>query len=342
MLRLQVASCSLGPVKRPSRRRIIIYAVVAFLLLVILVGPFLVPVRPLEGTFPPQELADADSRFVAMGDAVGTARLDVHYKDTGTGDPGIVMLHGFGGSTFSWRDALPALASERRVVAFDRPGFGLTTRPLPGEWTDGNPYSMESQVGLTIGMMDELGLDEAVLVGHSAGAAVALQTALSHPERVKALVLVAPAVYGGGPPSWIKPLLRIPQIRRLGPLVARRLTGSLESVLDRSYADSSLITPEVREGYKKPLQVDDWDRGLWEFTLAAGNGDLADRLNEVSVPTMVITGDSDRIVSPDDSRRVAAAIPGAELVVVPKAGHLVMEERPADFLQHLKRFLETL
>lgn len=228
------------------------------------------------------------------------------------------------------------------MVAFDRPGFGLTGRPLPGEWSEGSPYSMESQVALTVGMMDELGLEQAVLVGHSAGAAVALQTALAHPERVKALVLVAPAVYGGGPPSWIRPLLRIPQIRRLGPLIARRLVGSLESVLERSYADPSLITEEMREGYKKPLRVDDWDRGLWEFTLAAGDGGLADRLGEVSVPTLVVTGDSDRIVSPDDSRRVAAAIPGAELVIVPEAGHLVMEERPADFLQHLNRFLDRL
>jgi pimeloyl-ACP methyl ester carboxylesterase len=328
--------------KRPSTRRSIIYAVLAFLLLVVLVGPFLVPVRPLKGTLPPQELADPDSRFVAIGDAVGTARLDVHYKDTGAGDPSVVLLHGFGGSTFSWRDLLPALAPEHRAVAFDRPGFGLTTRPLPGEWTETNPYSVEAQVRLTLAMMDRLGIDQAVLVGHSAGGAVALRTALSHPERVRALILVAPAVYGGGPPSWVKPLLRIPQVRRLGPLVARRLVGSLESVLDRSYADPSLITADVREGYRKPLRVDDWDRGLWELTLAAGDGDLADRLGEVSVPTLVITGDSDQIVSPKDSRRVAAAIPEAELVVIAEAGHLVMEERPADFFQHVMRFLETL
>jgi pimeloyl-ACP methyl ester carboxylesterase len=88
--------------------------------------------------------------------------------------------------------------------------------------------------------------------------------------------------------------------------------------------------------------VDDWDRGLWEFTLAAGDGGLADRLGEVSVPTLVVTGDADGIVSPDDSKRVAAAIPGAELVVVPEAGHLVMEERPDEFLGHLRRFLEGL
>lgn len=312
------------------------------MLLVVLVGPFLVPVRPLQETVPPQDLADPDSRFIAMADAVGTTSLDVHYKDTGTGDPGIVLLHGFGGSTFSWRDVLPALAPEHRVVAFDRPGFGLTTRPLPGEWRETNPYSMAGQVQLTLEMMNRLGLDQAVLVGHSAGGAVALHTALSHPERVTALVLVAPAVYGGGPPSWTKPLLHIPQVRRLGPLLTRRLVGTLESVLDRSYADPSLITAHVREGYKKPLRVDNWDRGLWELTLAAGSAGLADRLGEVSVPTLVISGDSDRIVPPEDSRRAAAAIPGAELVIIPQAGHLVMEEEPAAFLQQLTRFLKEL
>ncbi len=328
--------------KRPSRRRTIIYTVVAFVLLVILVGPFLVPVRPLDDTVPPRQLADADSRFISLGDELGTARLDVHYKDAGTGDPGIVLLHGFGGSTFSWRNVTPALSADHRVVAFDRPGFGLTTRPLPGEWSSDNPYSAEGQVRSTLALMDRLGLDEAVLVGHSAGGAVALATALAHPERVRALVLVAPAVYGGGPPSWVKPLLRIPQIRRLGPLVTRRLVGSLESILERSYADPSLITAEVREGYKQPLRADDWDRGLWELTLATGRTDLADRLADVAVPTLVITGDSDQIVPPEDSELVAATIPGAGWAVISGAGHLVMEERPADFLQHLLTFLMGL
>jgi len=333
---------SLVAMRRPSRRRTIIYAVVAFVLLVVLVGPFLVPVRPLDDTVPPRELAEADSRFITLGDAVGTARLDVHYKDPGAGRPGIVLLHGFGGSTFSWRDVAPALADDHRVVAFDRPGFGLTTRPLPGEWHDRNPYSIESQVTLTVALMDRLGLDEAVLAGHSAGGAVALAAALAYPERVRALVLVAPAVLGGGPPSWIRPLLRIPQVKRLGPLVTRHLVGSLESLLERSYADPSLLTTEVRDGYKRPLRVDDWDRGLWELTLAADGSDLADRLADVTVPTLVITGDSDRIVSAEESERVAAAIPRAELVVISHAGHLVMEEQPEDFLRHFRTFVGGL
>ncbi len=101
---------------------------------------------------------------------------------------------------------------------------------------------------MTLGLMDRLGLDRAVLVGHSAGGAVALEAALAHPERMVALVLVAPAVYGGGPPSWLRPFRSLPQIQHLGPLLVRRLVGSLEKLLEQSYADPSFLTPAVREG----------------------------------------------------------------------------------------------
>ncbi len=328
--------------KRPSRVRLTILAVVALVILALLLGPFLVPVGPAKDTLPPQLLAEPDSRFVELGEIVGTARLSVHYKDSGDRDPPLVLFHGFGGSTFSWREVLPELARSHRVVAFDRPGFGLTARPLPGEWQGMSPYSAPAQIALTLGLLDRLGLDQAVLVGHSAGGAVALEVALAHPERVLALVLVAPAVSGEGPPSWLQPFLKLPQIRHLGPLLVRRLVGSLERLLEQSYADPSFLTPAVREGYKKPLRADNWDRGLWEIIVAAKPGDLSEKLSEIAAPTLVISGDSDRVVSPKDSARVAALMPNASFVAVTGAGHLVMEEKPASLLAELERFLAAI
>ena len=82
------------------------------------------------------------------------------------------------------------------VIAFDRPAFGLTERPL--EWEGQNPYSPEAQVELVIGLLDHFGVDQAILVGNSAGGTIAMQAALTYPERVSALVLVDPAVYNGG------------------------------------------------------------------------------------------------------------------------------------------------
>ena len=78
----------------------------------------------------------------------------------------MVLLHGFGASVFSWRDVMAPLAELGRVVGFDRPAYGLTQRPLPGEWMGENPYSADAQVTLTLGLMNELGVDRAILVGN--------------------------------------------------------------------------------------------------------------------------------------------------------------------------------
>jgi hypothetical protein len=139
----------------------IVLAVIVVLLLLLLVGPFLIPVPPLEGTVPPQQLAEPDSHFVDVNG------LQVHYKIAGQGKPTLVLLHGFGASLFSWREVREPLSQTGSVIAFDRPAFGLTERPLPGDWDGETPYSPEAQADLTVALLDELGLERAVLVGHS-------------------------------------------------------------------------------------------------------------------------------------------------------------------------------
>jgi pimeloyl-ACP methyl ester carboxylesterase len=82
------------------------------------------------------------------------------------------------------------------VIAYDRPAFGLTERPL--HWEGQNPYGPETQVDLLVGLLDHIGAQQAILIGHSAGGTIALQAALKHPDRISALILVNPAVYSGG------------------------------------------------------------------------------------------------------------------------------------------------
>ena len=311
---------------------IVLLAIVAVLLVV----PLIIPIPPLRNTVPPRELADPDSRFVSL------QGLDVHYKLAGEGEPALILLHGFGASVYSWRDVLEPLGEQGLVVAFDRPAFGLTSRPLRDEWTHGNPYSPDAAADLTVALMDTLGVERAVLVGHSAGGAIAVQTALRHPDRIQALVLVAPAVYQGGAPSPIQPLLRLPQVRRLGPLLVRRLLPRLgtQGVLTAWY-DPDQVTDEVLEGYERPLRAENWDRALWELTLASRPVDVG-RLPEITVPTLIITGDSDTIVPLDNSERLARDLPQAELVVIPQTGHLPQEERPDRFLEAVRAFLRKL
>jgi len=306
------------------------------LLVVLLVGPFLVPIPPLHDTVPPEQMADAHSRFV---DVDG---LRVHYNQDGAGDPVMILLHGFGASVFSWREVREPLAQRGTVIAYDRPAFGLTERPLtwaPGE----NPYTPDAQVDVLVGLMDELNVETAFLVGHSAGGTVAAHAALTHPDRFDGLVFVAAAIYeGGGSPSWIRPLLGLPQIDRLGPLLARRIAVSGDDFLESAWHDPAQITQDIREGYRKPLRADHWDRALWELTKASRQVGLADDLDRITMPTLVVTGDDDRIVPTASSIRLARELPDAELVVIPECGHVPQEECPGPFLEAVTAFLDSV
>jgi len=318
--------------KRAGRITLIIITVLLF---AILVGPFLVPVPPLEGTLPPQALADADSQFIEING------LDVHVKTMGQGEPVFVLLHGFGASLYSWQAVMEPFSQYGMVIAFDRPAFGLTERPL--SWQGQNPYSPEAQVALVIGLLDHFAVQQAILVGNSAGGTVSMMTALAHPDRVSALILVDPAVYaGGGAPSWIRPLLGTPQMRHLGPLVVRQIQERGPQLIEQAWHDPSRIPPETLELYKKPLQAENWDKALWEMTLASRASGLAEQLTAFTLPVLVITGDDDRIVPTADSVRLGGELPDASLVIIPQTGHVPHEEHPDLFMQAVNEFLAAL
>jgi pimeloyl-ACP methyl ester carboxylesterase len=314
----------------------ILGGVVAVVVLLILIVPLLIPVPPLENTVPPRELADADSRFIEV------SGLDVHTKMTGAGEPTFLLLHGFGASTFSWREVMEPLGDMGTVIAYDRPAFGLTERPLT--WDEGeNPYTPEAQVELVVGLMNALEVEQAILVGNSAGGTVAAATALAHPERVQALVLVDAAIYtGGGAPAFVQPLLQLPQFDTIGPLLARRIQAQGDAFLRRAWHDPSKITPEMIEGYWKPLRAQHWDKALWELTKASRASDLEERLDELTMPTLVITGDDDRVVPTEESIRLAEALPNARLDVISDCGHLPQEECPEAFMEAVTTFTTSL
>ena len=106
-------------------------------------------------------------------------------KAWGKGEPVFVLLHGFAASLYSWQAVMEPFSQLGTVIAFDRPGFGLSEHPLT--WQGQNPYSPEAQVELVIGLLDHFGVEQAILVGNSAGGTVSMQVALAHPERVSAL-----------------------------------------------------------------------------------------------------------------------------------------------------------
>lgn len=300
-----------------------------------LVGPFLVPVPPLKGTYPVRALADADSQFIKLNG------LSVHVKTLGQGEPVFVLMHGFGASLYSWQAVTEPFSQFGRVITYDRPGFGLTERPL--SWRGQNPYGPEAQVALLITLLDHFMAGQAILVGNSAGGALAMQVAQAHPERVKALVLVDPAVYGGGgAPAWALPFLHTPQMRHLGPLLARQIQARGPELMKMAWHDPKQLTPKTLELYQKPLRVENWDKALWEFTAASHPLDLLGRLSEITQPALVVTGDDDRIVPTAESIRLSGELSNARLAVIRNAGHVPHEESPAAFMDAVHNFLSIM
>ncbi len=308
-----------------------------FLLAVPLLGPFLVPIAPLRGVTSAEALAGPEGVFVRV------EGVTLHVETWPPGltpeaaqarakpGVGVVMLHGFGSQTRTWRHLGAALADAEfaLALAFDRPGFGLSERPAAGSWgRERNPYGPEAQVAYALGLLDAYGLERALLVGHSAGGALALQVALAAPERVVGLVLVSPAVYqGGGAPAWTRPILSTPQLNRIGPLFMRAFAGEPgENFLRAAYHDPGALDPLDEAAYRRALRVEDWDRGLWELVKASREPDLAPLLPRVSQRTLVLTGAQDAIVSVDQSRRLANELASASFVTLDACGHVAHEE----------------
>lgn len=317
-----------------TRTKVILGSLAAVLLL----GPFAVPVNT-SGAMDYKEAAEIS--WQGRSEFVNLVDHDVHIVTAGdeSSERLIVLLHGFGASSLTWSKTIDDLAAGSFVVAYDRAAFGFTERPANiGEV---NPYSSQGQLRVVDGLVEVFGENkEVVILGHSAGGAIALGYALDHPDKVDQLILEAPAVYGtGGSPSWLNWVFSIPQLDHLGPLAVASIASSGLDLLETSYTDPKLITQEVEDGYTAPLKIAGWERAFWEFNKAPRSLDLVERFGELRARTLIITGDDDRVVATADSIKLHGDLTGSELVTIEGAGHLPNEEKPQEFVDAVLSFL---
>lgn len=287
----------------------------------------------------PEEVAASLGR---TGRVLETGAGSLWVEETGpVAGPAVVLVHGFGGSTWSWRATAPALAAAGfRVVMLDLVGFGLT----PRAWRLSTTH--EAQAERVLGVMDALGIDRATLVGHSMGGSVVAWLAARHPSRLDGVVLVdaaaGPAAGGGGSP--LGALLELPNIRRIGQLALRLILTDeqLAAALRSAYADPSRLTTATLAGYTAPLRVADWDLGLLAVVRDGGANALDRPIGEVlRMPTLVVWGREDPWIPLASGEALRAALPAAAWAVIDDAGHLPMEEQPAAFNTVLLEWLEA-
>jgi len=322
----------------PFRIRIFLVTV-GLIVVLLLIGPLLIPIAPLQGTADRHDETLPESQF-RTADGV-----ELHLLAAGNEGAGgsFMLLHGYPSNALSWRKVMPELSLYGTTVAFDRLGFGLSERPQPGDWGGSeSPYAIGAQVEQALALMDELGLESSVWVGSSQGALIALRAALEHPERVDGLVLVgAPVHMENNPPAWLRPVLGSPQMTRVGPLLMRQV--GMEPGLDlyrSQWANPEAVEQEDLDAYRLTFLVDDWDQGLWQVTRAARDSGVASRLDEVDVPVLVVAGAADEIVPPEEAQRLANELPAATLALMEGCGHVPHEECPAQFSQLLIDWLD--
>jgi pimeloyl-ACP methyl ester carboxylesterase len=239
--------------------------------------------------------------------------------DSGSGTP-VVLIHGIGASIYAWRYALPALVGAGyRAVTFDNRGFGFSDKPAHG-------YSTGAYADLLVGLLDSLGIASAVLVGHSMGGAIAAETALRHPDRVRGLVLIDAAGYGVTWPGVMK-IARAPFIGAFATTFRSRwITGR---ILRSTFAHSEKVTEADVDQYYAPVAEPDYGRSLRgvlrEFAFDSLGGG---RLAKLQPPTLIIWGENDRWIPVRDASRFSHEIPRNLLITLPGTGHNAAEESP--------------
>jgi pimeloyl-ACP methyl ester carboxylesterase len=134
-------------------------------------------------------------------------------------------------------------------------------------------------------------------------------------------------------------LLDTPQMRRLGPWMVRNIRDRGKAFAESAWHNPEAITPEVWRGYLKPLQAENWDIGLWELVRTNQPPPSEAEIMRLQIPTLVLSGQGDRIVPVESSLRLAETLPDSQLALFSNCGHIPHEECPEDFLDAVYPFL---
>jgi pimeloyl-ACP methyl ester carboxylesterase len=249
----------------------------------------------------------------------------VHYVEQGTG-PAMVLVHGFGGQTANYAELTPLLAAGHRVIAVDLKGFGYSERDARAG------LSASDQVAMLRQLLERLSVGRAVFVGHSMGGGIVQRFAATYPDSVEALVLLASVSGEERMPGHLPPagLLR-PALPLFANLVATRL-------LDGCFCDRSILTAELREEYVRPARI----RGSMDGLLAMARDARRDPpldVAAITMPVLLLCGAEDRIVPLSVAERIRQRTPQARLVVIERAAHMLLVERPRDCADAIEAFL---
>ncbi|MEW6555177.1 MAG: alpha/beta fold hydrolase [Actinomycetota bacterium] len=268
---------------------------------------------------------------VKMNDAVING-INIHYREYGEGEP-LLLIMGLSANVDWWGDDLIAPLAERfHVVAYDNRGAGRSDRPE-------GPYPIPLMAEDALGVMDHMGWESAHVMGASMGGMIAQELALSHPGRVRRLVLLCTNC--GGPEA-------VPA----SPEVLAMLYAPRKGLTQEDIARMSLyLLFPARYIEENPRKMDEFVEAylvapiepqcfLWQIT-GVTMWSCHSRLADLRIPTLIMTGSEDVLIPPENSRILAGAIAGSELVVMEGGGHGFQVMYPVEMAERIVAFLES-
>ena len=253
--------------------------------------------------------------------------MRLHFERAGVGPP-LLLLHGIGSSSRSFRHQLAGLSDAYDVIAWDAPGYGRSEDPAAA-------FTLEDLADQAVGLLGDLDIDSCHILGVSLGGVVAQLMYQRHPAHVRSLILADTTPGGGALPEPMRSdrvRQRLESLERLGP---RGMAEQRAPQLARPEAPPELIAELV------DIMAEVRPAGYRAAATALGRTDLTSQLKAIRAPTLVIHGECDRVVPLSTARELTDAIPDAHLVVIPDAGHVANQEQPEAFNAAVRDFLST-
>jgi pimeloyl-ACP methyl ester carboxylesterase len=265
------------------------------------------------------------------GDYRSIDGVRLRLRDTGPRDaPAVILLHGFGASLGTWEPWAEALSARFRVIRLDLPGFGLTGPDPTGDYTDGRA------IKILTGLMDQLGIDRASLIGNSLGGRIAWNFAALNPDRITRLVLVSPDGFAS-PGFQYDKVSETPLMMQALPYVAPR--GLLKANLAPAYANPEALSEATLTRYRDMMLAPGVRPAILARMGQVFLRDPAPILAGIQIPTLLLWGEKDTMIPISNAADYLRYMPHARLLSLPNLGHVPFEEDPVKSLAPVELFL---
>lgn len=288
---------------------------------------FLLPSAAAQLTEPTSIALAQHIRCHAVPTSLSPNAIATTLVQQGTGAP-LLLVHGFDSSLFEFRRLQPLLADHYATWNIDLLGFGFTDRPADIPFT---PDAIKTHLYYTWKTLIGTPM---ILVGASMGGAAAIDFALTYPDAVRQLVLIDSAGFARGPDIS---KFMVPGLGYLATEFLRR-PGVRRSVSLKAYADPGFVTPDAELCAALHLNHPRWQDALIAFTKSGGYNFLTHQIAHLSQPTLILWGDSDKILGTADAAKFAAAIANSQLIWISDCGHVPHLEKPQETADAILKF----